>query len=447
MTTPGSDAIYVATKYRQGGRMHYNLQIPISQILRIVPKPNPDRPEDGNRAVNLKHAESFGLYLRENSNWVSPAVMLRAAPGDIRETGEPVESDSQRTSLVNVMLPPKVTDELAALRILDGQHRTFGIYDAYEGLLAEREESHRVARLADEQDRLEVASRARDRASQLDDVLRRFVEECISIDIAVVEDRDAHQMFVDIADNAKGISRDFRVVLDQRSVSNRIATHLMEHHSLLKNRSWDGQTGRMPTKAPFLWGAKSIADMTRVALKGPGGRVGRNDEHEFSSREEHYTRQVGQFFDDLTEGFESLAAVEKGTIEPQALRDIVGRGETQALGPHFSMIYSETMLRALAGAWYELQHPSMPRAGKGKNKDQAAQEPAKPMTRQQIVEFFRRLEPLMRLTEPIGPTSVWTRQTDAFLPGTTAPQARQGTINDLTSKLVLWARSGKELTP
>jgi hypothetical protein len=199
----------------------------------------------------------------------------------------------------------------------------------------------------------------------------------------------------------------------------------------------------MPSKSPFLWGAKSIADMTRAALKGPKGRIGKNDEHEIAQREEHFTREVAQFFDDATDGFESLAAVNSGAIEPQALREIVGRGKTQALGPHFSMIYSETMMRALAGVWYELQHPSAPRPSKGK----PAPEPPSPMTREQIVEFFSRLEPLLRLKEPIGLKSTWVRETDAFIPGTTAPQARQGTINELTSKLVTWARTGKALAP
>ena len=438
-TTAGSDAEYLANRYVQGGRVHYSLQIPLARIVQHLPKPDPAEPFDKNRAVDAKHATSFAGYLRDNPRWVSPAVMLRAAQGDIEEVSEPVGLPAQQTSLVNVRLPRKVTDRLAALEILDGQHRTLGVYEAFTALQTDIAEARRVIRMAEDQDLPQVAETARTNLASLEDVQRRFSEECISLDVAIVEDDGAHHMFVDIADNAKGISRDFRIVLDQRQVINRIATNLMDHHSLLRNRTWDGQRGRMPAKSPFLYGAKAIADITRAALKGPRGRVGRNDEQIYGEREEEYTREVGFFFDDLLGGFEVLRRIEAGTLEPSKLRETVGRGDAQLLGPEFSMLYSESMLRALAGAWNELQHPSPPPKAKKGNPEPVA---PKPLTRPEIVKFFGDLEPLLHLTRPLTDRSPWVKQTSAFIPGGTAPQGSSGAVSSLSQRLVDWARSG-----
>jgi hypothetical protein len=193
----------------------------------------------------------------------------------------------------------------------------------------------------------------------------------------------------------------------------------------------------MPAKSHFLYGAKAVADIVRASLKGPGGRVGKQDENDFSRREEHFTRVVGTFIDDLSDGFDVLKRIEKGTIQPSALRGTVGRGDEMVLGSEFSMLYSETMIRALAGAWHELQNPTAPRVKKGET-----EAIPKPLSRDAIVKFFAELEPLLQLKKPVDNSSLWVRKTDAFIPGTTAPQARQGTINNLSKTLVDWARNG-----
>jgi hypothetical protein len=241
-TDSGTDAVYLAMRYRQGERKHYSLQLPLAEVLRFLPKPDPDEPFEGNRAVNLPHALGFADYVWSNPNWVSPAVLIRVGNGEIRESGEPHAIEAQKTTLVNITLPRKITDDLAALKILDGQHRTLGIYEAYKKLQGELSETRRWHALAAEQDNPAAAAQASEKLERLREIEARFLAECISLDIAIVENGQAHQMFVDIADNAKGISRDFRVVLDQRSVVNRIATHLLEHHNLLKGRVFDGQT-------------------------------------------------------------------------------------------------------------------------------------------------------------------------------------------------------------
>jgi len=64
------------------------------------------------------------------------------------------------------------------------------------------------------------------------------------------------------------------------------------------------------------------------------------------------------------------------------------------------------------------------------------------LSRDEVTSFFGELEPRLRLKAPVNTKSIWARKTDAFIPGTTAPQARQGTINSLSKTLVDWARNG-----
>src|SRR4051794_14143470 len=87
-TSAGQDAVYLAVRYRQGGRRHYSIQLPLAEVLRFLPKPDPTEPFEGNRAVNLPHALGFADYLYSNENWVSPAVLIRIGKGEIHESGE-----------------------------------------------------------------------------------------------------------------------------------------------------------------------------------------------------------------------------------------------------------------------------------------------------------------------------------------------------------------------
>ena len=62
------------------------------------------------------------------------------------------------------------------------------------------------------------------------------------------------------------------------------------------------------------------------------------------------------------------------------------------------------------------------------------------MSRSDIVSFFQRLEPLMS-DAPATTDSVWM-SARAFVPGNSAPQARQGSIRSLVDVFVRWARTG-----
>ena len=101
------------------------------------------------------------------------------------------------------------------------------------------------------------------------------------------------------------------------------------------------------------------------ASKARVDALGKQDEHDLSRREEHFTRVVGTFFDDLIEASIRCARIDNGTLNPAALRESVGRGTSRCSARTSRCCYSETMIRALAGAWHELQNPTAPRVKKG----------------------------------------------------------------------------------
>jgi len=148
-------------------------------------------------------------------------------------------------------------DLLTEIVLLDGQHRTLGVFMALEII------NERIARLRETISKLreQIADPVaiRDQEKRLDDDLRtrkRLSDEHISMDIAEVSEGQAKQMFGDINNNAKGVNPDYTTLLDQRDVVNRIAVQLIETHVLLQDRVETGQSTRMTSANANLLGAK-----------------------------------------------------------------------------------------------------------------------------------------------------------------------------------------------
>src|SRR5258708_35316328 len=64
---------YYATRYEQGGRKVYDIDLSLLNIAATLPRPDPTRPTPGNRRVKEAHARGFARYVREKGNWGSPA--------------------------------------------------------------------------------------------------------------------------------------------------------------------------------------------------------------------------------------------------------------------------------------------------------------------------------------------------------------------------------------
>ena len=83
------DVRFYATRYNQGARTVFSLDLSLAQIAGLLPKPDPANPTEGNRRIKESHARAFGDYVRQEREWVAPALVLRAPDifeFDVRES-------------------------------------------------------------------------------------------------------------------------------------------------------------------------------------------------------------------------------------------------------------------------------------------------------------------------------------------------------------------------
>lgn len=402
-----------ATRYRQGGRTQYHVNLPLGQVTTLIKRPDPSRPLPGNRKVEAKRGQDFGDYLRKNSDWVAPALIVRVPTHEVKFIEKVPFEDGTAWGVLEIAL-----DVLTEILLLDGQHRTLGIFIAIEDtnirIRALRETIHGLEEHGGLEAELARQSRFLDKETE---ARRRLSEEHISIDIVEVGEKPAMQMFGDINNNAKGVNRDLSTVLDQRRAVNRIAMDVIEHHVLLEDRVELGQERRMSPTSEKLLGAKAVADIVHGVTVGTG-RVGVRVEEELDKNMMQAVQKVSQFLDVLLAGFTTLQEVVAGEVTPRDLRDEDSQRR--------SLLGSVTMLRALSALYHELT---------------TGDDHSAPMSRVEVESFFRKLEPHMSEIPVEESDQLWW-PTGAFLPGTSAPQARQGTIKSLVDAMAEWARTG-----
>jgi hypothetical protein len=201
-----------------------------------------------------------------------------------------------------------------------------------------------------------------------------------------------------------------------------MAAQLIEEHPLFEDRVEHGQSSRMSAKNPNFIGAKSVADLVRSVNIGVSGRVGKRVQDELTGELPVAIERVEAFLDTLVAGFPELQAMIDKEIDPIDLRE---EGSD-----YRSMITSATMLRVLGGVYHDLTMPSKKDA-------------VEAMSRSEIEVFFKSLAPKMRDIPIDENDSLWM-PTGVFLPGSTAPSARQGSMTALVRELARWAREGNE---
>ena len=392
---------FYATRYSQGGRRVYAIDLSLTQIAAYLPVPDPANPTEGNRRVRESHARSFGEYIRGHEEWVSPALLLRAP--DIFEFETQEEIAGTQFGVLGV---PRLAR--ADVRILDGQHRILGIHRALAGIAEDLEKQRDLLAKAKKQDAdPAVLKSLKATIDRLDDQRRRLDQERISIQIVIEDDQTAYkQMFFDIADNALGITSAVRTRFDNRKVVNR-AVEPMLAHALLGGRV-DLEQDRISASNPNLLGARHVADLIRTVAVGIDGRVGRRLEDEL--REDALVEETSRFLDTMLESFPSLAKVADGELAPEQLR------KTSLLG-------ASTMLRVLAGTYFELRRNF-------EDDDLAA--------------FFATLEPHM--AAPVSEESIWVTKVpgEIFTPGASAPRSRRQDLRQLTDTIASWATTAPE---
>ena len=390
---------FYASRYPQGLRRVYAIDLTPAEIAAFLPKPDPDHPTEGNRRVRKAHAAAFGAYLREHENWICPALLLRAPDifdySVIEEVGE--------TEFGKLAIPRLARTDI---RILDGQHRILGIHLALEDIAAELERERDARATAKNNGSPAAALKVHeDKIKELERQRKRLNTERISVQIVIEDSVPAFkQMFVDIADNALGISSSIRTRFDSRKIVNRCVEPVAKH-ALLEGRV-DEEKDRIGASNPNLVGAKHVAEIVRTVTVGIDGRIGRRLEEEL--REDALIERTNELLDVLLEGFPKLADVADGKLDPADLRkkDLIG---------------STSMLRVIAGVYFEL-------------KDEGWDD-------ESVADFFTKLAPHM--DGPVKEDSPWIAEVpgEVFSEGALAPRSRRQDLRSLVDTITAWAKN------
>lgn len=406
------ESTYLALRTRQGGRDVFSTRVPLGDLPVILPIPDPSRPDPDNRKVDPVHAKGFGKYLAEKPAWVAPALLARDTGGC---RFEPISEDGS----VGYLTVPWAIGGISRLVTIDGQHRILGVH------LEKRRIADEIARVDREFLRASEVKRSKletERATLISS-LDRLKIEYVGLDVYVEADAlSGQQMFVDVADNAKGISGAVKARFDTSKIANRTLGDIVSH-PLFKGKV-DIERDRMTDKNRNLMGAKHVADLTRAVVAGPGGRMNKTVE---AMTDSDVIEKVKDFLDIISSAFAGLAAVTEEEPENyQAALSEKRRNEpaappTKAMELRASsLLGSVGMLRALAGVF--------------RNLDGAGVEGG------DIYEFFRRLDPHM--TSPITGDSIWltTDAADDFEPKASSPIMRTQNIGHLTEVITGWFR-------
>ncbi|WP_343449839.1 DNA sulfur modification protein DndB [Micromonospora oryzae] len=389
---------YLAMRSTQGGRTVYSLRVPLADLSVILPLPNPEEPDPDNRKVDRRHAKDFGDYLHKKVDWVAPALLARDNGGcNFDAIGGAPEG---RLGYLEI---PWSVGALSPLSTIDGQHRILGVDIEIKSLTEQINKLDKDIERARSEDRI---AQLRQQREDLLQRLQRMDTEYVGLDIYVEPDNiRSRQMFVDVADNAKGISSALRSRFDGSKIANRTLDRVMDH-ALLKGRV-DLEQDRMTAKNPNLMGAKHVADLTRAVAVGVAGRIGKKRETELDDAA--VTEAVHKFLECITEAFSDLAAVADGKLTPLQLRQQ-------------SLLGSVGTLRVLAGTYHVFTEEM-------------------DLDDEEITDFFRRLNPHMNA--PVKDTSIW-RTTPAsadFEINASAPVMRTQNLQHLVTVITGWYKN------
>lgn len=404
LSKPQDSSTYLAIRTVQGGRTVYATRVPLLDLPTILPVPDPDKPDKDNRKVDRLHAKHFGEYLDSKQDWVAPALLARDSGGCLFEKVD-------EHGAVGYLTVPWAIGGISSLLTIDGQHRVLGIDIDKKRITAaisavDREMARKVSP--------EKAAKLQADREKLIGQMNRLKAEYVGLDIYVEPDPiKAQQMFVDVADNAKGISSAVRARFDNYKVANRTLSDVIDH-PLLKGRV-DPEQDRMTLKNPNLMGAKHVADITRAVIAGAGGRISKKAEQNLTDGE--VIEQVKDFLDVISNAFADLAAVTEEDPEAELKADELTMAQQLR---RTSLLGSVGMLRVLGGVFHAL------RAGEN------------PAELDDITEFFKRLDPHM--AAPVTETSIWLTSDagDDFEPNAAAPIMRTQNIVHLVDVITGW---------
>ena len=257
---------YLATRYIQGGRHVYTTDLSIDQLVATLPRPDPVQRLQGNRKITPAHARAFSAYVRARKDGIVPPLLLRC-PEAVIEFEPLQEVGGSELGILRIRRYARED-----IRIIDGQHRILGFHMAWRALASDIDKARSELAKAQRMGSEALGRAARQQLDRLEEQRARVGSDRVSMHIIVVDDQQEYQqIFVDIADNAKGISKTTRALFDSTKIVHRCLDDVMQHPLLLERVDLDRDliTGSNNN----LMGAKHVADIIRIVEVGIRGRI------------------------------------------------------------------------------------------------------------------------------------------------------------------------------
>ncbi len=406
---------FVATRKMMGGRWVIHIDLSIAQLVLGVEAPPVGVPQEDNREVDEGRCREFAAYVDGTPRWGSASLLLWCPEGIV--TFEPIPE-------INDLIPDGVRvgslsiprNSRLSIHILDGQHRIKGFHIWVEN--KNRELTKAREHLARARDLAEPAliAQAEAQVRSANAALARTQTEYIGIDLVEVNTaKEARQIFADIANHAKGMSKALTTGFDTTKMVNRVTQRIAVEnpHPLVANRV-DWHRDRLSGANEHLLSAKALADVVRAVYVGVNGRVSKVQER--AAEDAKVYAMAIRFLDAIRSAF------------PQLMETPVALRESSLLG-------SGTMLRALAGAWFLLTS----------TEDDSGHAVPPLMTDEEVREFFAQLAPHM--AAPVKAGNGWLK-TGCFpaVPedgsaGVMAPSSRSQDLRGLSDAIKQWALS------
>lgn len=408
-----TDDAFIATRKRMGTRWVIHIDMSVAQLVLGVEAPPVGVPQEDNREVIESRCKDFADYVDSRVQWGIPSIMLWAPEGTVRfeplsEINDMIDGGVE----VGILYVPR--NSRLSIRILDGQHRVKGFHIWVERKNAEivkaKDHLGRARELGDAATIAEAKARV-DRAER---ALERTEREYVGVDLVEVNTaKEAKQVFADIANHAKGMTKALTTGFDTSKIVNRVTQRIVldSPHPLLDDRvEWNKD--RLSGNNLALLSAKTVADIVRSTYVGIVGRVSKVQER---TGDDHAVyAHAKRFFDALQAGFPDLL----DRPAPELRED--------------SLMGSGTMLRVFAGVWFDVTRTT-DNAGKPMNPR---------MTDAEFVDFLKKLAPHMDAPVKFG--NPWL--STGFFPfvpedgsaGVMAPSSRAQDLRGLSKKIEQW---------
>ena len=308
---------YWAVEYHQGGRQTFEVNLTLSSIPRFVTAPDPNRPIEGNRRVDVRHARGIAEYVRTRANGLIPTIVLRCPSGTLDFVANPEVRAGGGVRFGALRIPKsKIQD----LHIVDGQHRILGLEIATRELGEERLSLKSQIVDAQEAGNVPVKKELEEQLAIIEDQLSRISRERVTVQIVVVDSiKEFKQIFVDMNDTAKGVKLSQVIEFDSSNPLYQASIKLSEH------RLFAGRTERekntVGDNSPDLVSLANLFQFVRAASFGISGRISDARMKEISRDVTPLVRVAHASVDRLIEAFPMLEDIATGGVSPAEARE------------------------------------------------------------------------------------------------------------------------------